>query len=105
MRWSILYSAKPKEDLQSILEYISDGLFEPDTAAKQIRTIMGEISSLNEMPMRYRLYEVEPWASRGMRIFPIGKYVVLYQPDESASVVNIVRIMYGGRNIAEQLGE
>ena len=105
MRWSILYSAKAKEDLQSIFEYISDALFEPDTAAKQIRTIMGEISSLNEMPMRYRLYEVEPWDSRGMRIFPIGKYVVLYQPDESVSVVNIVRIMYGGRNISKQLGE
>lgn len=64
MRWNILYSAKAKEDLQSIYEYIADALLEPDTAVHQVQAIMAEISSLSEMPMRYRLYEVEPWTKR-----------------------------------------
>ena len=105
MKWKILYSAQAKEDLQSIYEYIAYDLYEPDIASGQVRAIMNEISNLDEMPMRYRQYEVEPWISKGMRIFSVGKYVILYQPEESNHEVNIVRIMYGGRDISKQLSE
>ena len=105
MKWKILYSAHAKEDLQSIYEYIAYDLYEPDTATDQVQAIMDEIGNLDEMPVKYREYDVEPWASEGVRIFSVGKYVILYQPNESSHEVNIVRIMYGGRNIAKQLSE
>lgn len=105
MKWKILYSERAKEDLQSIYEYIAYELYEPDTAAEQVRAIMDEIGDLDEMPMKYRQYDAEPWASEGVRIFSVGKYVILYQPEESSHEVNIVRIMYGGRDIAKQLSE
>ena len=69
MKWKILYSAQAKEDLQSIYEYIAYDLYEPDIASGQVRAIMNEISNLDEMPMRYRQYEVEQWISKGIRIF------------------------------------
>jgi len=105
MKWEIRYSAQAKEDLQGIYEYIAYALSEPDTAADQVRAIMKEISDLDEMPMKYRKYDTEPWASEGMRIFSVGKYVVLYLPEENSRSVNIVRIMYGGMDIANQLSE
>ena len=105
MKWCIQYSAQAKEDLQSIYEYVSGELLEPDTAVSLMRTIMEEISTLNDMPLRYRLFESEPWASKGVRIFPVGKYIVLYQPEENRLAVNIIRIMYGGRDIAKQLDD
>ena len=105
MKWKILYSARAKEDLQSIYEYIAYDLYEPDTAADQVRAIMNAISNLDEMPMKYRQYDVEPWASEGMRIFSVGNYVILYLPEENSNEVNIVRIMYGGRDIAYQISE
>lgn len=105
MKWKILYSARAKEDLQSIYEYIAYDLYAPDTAAKQVRAIMDEIGNLDEMPMKYRQYDVEPWTSEGVRIFSVGKYVILYQPKENSYEVNIIRIMYGGRDIAEQLSK
>ena len=43
MKWKILYSARAKEDLQSIYEYIAYDLYEPDTAADQVRAIMNLI--------------------------------------------------------------
>ena len=101
MKWRILYSARAKEDLQSIYEYIAYDLHEPD----QVRAIMDEIRDLDEMPMRYRKYEAEPWLSKGIRIFSDGKYIILYQPEESSHEVNIVRIMYDGRDISKQLSE
>ena len=105
MRWKILYSARAKEDLESIYEYIAYDLYEPDTAADKVRAIMNAISNLDEMPMKYRQYDVEPWASKGMRIISVGNYVILYLPEENSKEVNIVRIMYGGRDIANQISE
>lgn len=105
MRWKILYSARAKEDLESIYEYIAYDLYEPDTAADQVRAIMNATSNLDEMPMKYRQYDVEPWASKGMRIISVGNYVILYLPEENSNEVNIVRIMYGGRDIANQISE
>ena len=105
MRWIILYSARAKEDLESIYEYIAYDLYEPDTAADQVRAIMNAISNLDEMPMKYRQYDVEPWASKGMRIISVGNYVILYLQEENSNEVNIVRIMYGGRDIANQISE
>lgn len=105
MKWTILYSAQAKEDLQSIYEYIAYDLYEPDTAANQVRAIMDEIGALDEMPMKYRQYDVEPWASESVRIFSVGKYVILYLPEKSSNEVNIVRIMYGGMDISKQLSE
>lgn len=61
--------------------------------------------SLNRMPMRFKEYEIEPWKSRGMRIMPVDNFVVLYIPNEETGIVNIIRVMYGGRNIDERLNE
>lgn len=105
MRWKILYSARAKEDLESIYKYIAYDLYEPDTAADQVRAIMNAISNLDEMHMKYRQYDVGPWASKGMRIISVRNYVILYLPEENSNEVNIVRIMYGGRDIANQISE
>ncbi len=66
---------------------------------------MKEIRSLNEMPMRYRLYDDEPWHSQGVRFFPVNNYLVFYLPDETKTTVHIVRIIYGVRDIKKQLSE
>ena len=51
----------------------------------------------------YRRYETEPWHSLGMRVLPIDNFVVLYIPDLEEKIVRIVTVMYGGRDISEQL--
>lgn len=104
MTYNIVYSAQAKRDLRSIYEYIAFKLLAPETAGKQAQRIMNEVLNLNEMPMRYKLYD-EPWYSYGLRVFPIGNYLVFYLVIEQLNVVNIVRIMYGGRDIKKQLNE
>lgn len=59
--------------------------------------------NLDQMPERFRKYENEPWHSRGLRIMPIDNYCVLYIPDSEKTLMSIVRIMYGGRDIETQL--
>lgn len=105
MKFEIVYTAGAKRDLRNIYEYIAQKLLVPETAAGQVQRIMKEIRSLDELPMRFRLYEDEPWHSRGLRFFPVDNYLIFYLPDESTCTVSVVRIMYGGRDIQRQMQE
>ena len=105
MSWKIVYTAGAKRDLKNIYEYIAYNLLVPETAARQTQRIMKEIRSLDNMPMRFRLYDEEPWHSAGLHFFPVDNYLVFYLPDETKNTVSIVRIMYGGRDICRQLSE
>ena len=105
MSWNVVYSARARQDLRDIYEYIAYELLVPETASGQTGRIMKQIRSLEEMPMRHRLYEDEPWHSQGLRFFPVDNYLVFYLPSEADNTVTVVRIMYGGRDISRQLGE
>jgi len=105
MSWNVVYSTQARQDLRNIYEYIAYELLVPETAAGQTKRIMKEIKSLDQMPMRYRIYDDEPWGSQGVRFFPVDNYLVFYLPDETKSTVSIIRIMYGGRDVSMQLSE
>ena len=55
------------------------------------------------MPKRYRKYEKEPWKSRELHILSVDNYVILYIPNSDKKVVTILRVMYAGRDIDNQL--
>ena len=103
MNWNVNYTYDALQDLQTIYDYISLILLEPGIAAKQTDRIMDAADSLDYMPLRYRLYENEPWRSRGLRVLPVDNYLIFYLPDETINSVAIIRIMYGGRDIDKQL--
>lgn len=64
MNWDIKFTDQARRDLRDILDYISYELQEPQVAVNLVRSITKEILSLDQMPMRYRLYEKEPWKSQ-----------------------------------------
>lgn len=105
MTYRINYSAEAKQDLRDIYSYIAFELLEPDTASGQTQRIMDTVLTLNEMPMRHTLYEDEPWHSLGLRYLPVDNYVIYYLPDKSTHSVDIIRIMYSGRDAKNQLKE
>ena len=105
MIFHVAYSAEARQDLRDIYEYIAYELLVSETAVGQTERIMKAIRSLEQMPMRHRLYEEEPWHSQGLRVLPADNYLVFYLPDENSATVNIIRIMYGGRDIDKQLNE
>ena len=54
-------------------------------------------------PQYYQKYEKEPWKSRELHILPVDNYVILYIPNSDKKVVTILRVMYAGRDIDNQL--
>ncbi|WP_407858060.1 type II toxin-antitoxin system RelE/ParE family toxin [Enterococcus cecorum] len=57
------------------------------------------------MPERFPRYGKEPWYSRGLRFVEVDNYIVFYIPDIKEQVVTVLRVMYSGRNIQEQLSD
>lgn len=105
MMYSVKISEKAESDLKEIFEYVAFELLSVQTAFDLLERLEKSILNLNQMPNRHIAYEKEPWKSRGLRIMPVGNYIVLYIVDEESAVVNIVRVMYGGREIETQLNK
>ena len=105
MNHDIFYTAKAWNDLEEIYEYIALQLQEPVIAQRMYNSIVSAIHSLDTFPLRYALFENEPWKSRGLRKLLVKKYLVFYTVDEVKKAVNIIRIIYGGRDLDKQLTE
>jgi len=103
MIYEVEVSEQADSDLRGIFKYIAFELQSPENANGQLDRLEEQILSLDTMPERYRKYEKEPWKSRGLHVLPVDNYVVLYILDSDKKVVTILRVMYVGRDIDNQL--
>ena len=103
MIYEVEVSEQADSDLRGIFEYIAFELQSSENASGQLDRLEEQILSLDTMPERYRKYEKEPWKSRGLRILPVDNYVVLYIADSDKKIVTILRVLYAGRDIDNQL--
>lgn len=103
MIFNVVISIQAEEDLRGIFEYIAFELLSPENAEKQLDRLEKQILSLDEMPERFPRYGKEPWHNRGLRFFAVDNYIVFYLPDIENRLITILRVMYSGRNIEEQL--
>ena len=105
MSYDVFYTAKARDDLEEIYEYIAFNLQEPVTAGKMYQNIIAAVHTLKTFPLRNALYENEPWRSRGLRKLPVKNFLVFYIVNEEKNAVRIIRIMYGARDLEKQLNE
>ena len=103
MMFDVQISEQADNDLRGIFEYIAFELLAPENAAGQLDRLEEAISKLDHMPEKYRMYEREPWRSRGLRVFPVDNYLVFYIPDMEHHIVTVIRVMYGGRDVDKEL--
>ena len=103
MIYEVRLTTEAENDLRSIFEYIAFELQSPQNATGQLDRLEQSIMSLDQMPERFRVYEKEPWHSRNLRIMPVDNYLVFYIPNHEEHTVKVMRVMYGGRDIAKQL--
>lgn len=99
MKYTIFIAKKAEEDLGKIFEYLAYKVMAGENAVRQLNRIQTAIESLDEMPLRNRVYDKEPWKTRNLRIMPVDNYLVFYLTETEMLKVAILRIMYGGRDI------
>ena len=103
MIYGVITTDQADSDLRGIYEYIAFELLSPDNAAGQLERLEEHIIGLEEFPEKFRTYEKEPWRSRGLRVMSVDNYLVFYIPNKDAGIVTVIRVMYAGRDVDNQL--
>ena len=103
MIYEVITTDQADADLRGIYEYIAFELLSPDNAAGQLEKLEEYIIGLEKFPEKFRPYEKEPWNSRGLRVMPVDNYLVLYIPNKDTRIVTVIRVMYAGRDVDNQL--
>ncbi len=105
MSYDVFYTAKAREDIEEIYEYIAFSRQEPVTAGRLYNNIITAVHTLENFPERNALFENEPWRSRGLRKLHVKNFLVFYTVNEEKKNVIVMRIMYGARDIEKHLNE
>lgn len=105
MEYNVLLTEHARDDLKSIYEYIAFDLLSPDAASSLIKGILATSKGLNSFPNRNPLFHEEPWKSTEVRFVPYKNYIIFYKVDDTYKTVTVARIMFGGRDITNQLNE
>ena len=103
MTYRVAHTEQAVSNLRGIYEYISFSLLKPENAVGQLVRLEENILKLAYMSGKFKLYEKEPWRSRGLHQMPVDHFIVFYIPDEEEKTVTVIRVVYGGRNIDVQL--
>jgi addiction module toxin, relE/stbE family len=101
--YEVVTTEQAESDLRGIYEYIAFELLSPENAARQLDRLEENILGLETFPEKFRGYEKEPWKSRGLRVMPVDNYLVFYISDKEAETVTVIRVMYDGRDVDNQL--
>lgn len=102
-KWNVTVTPEFGDDLRGFHAYISNTLLEPVIAKNLVDRILKAIGKLTDLPLRYPVYEKEPWQSRGLRKMNVGNYVVFYLTNEETGTVIVLHVFYAGRNIEKCL--
>ena len=103
MIYEVVITEQADADLRGIYEYIAFELLSLENAAGQLDRLERHIIELENFPEKFRQYEKEPWKAKGLRVMPVDNYLVFYIPDKAAALVTVIRVIYAGRDIDNEL--
>ncbi|MCM1278584.1 MAG: type II toxin-antitoxin system RelE/ParE family toxin [Robinsoniella sp.] len=103
MIYEVAITEQADADLRGIYEYIAFELQSLENAAGLLDRLERHIIGLENFPEKFRQYEKEPWKAKGLRVMPVDNYLVFYIPDKVAALVTVIRVIYAGRDIDNEL--
>lgn len=105
IRYQVEIGAQAQTDLTEIIRYIGLTLQEPRTAGNMYRLLKEGILSLRQMPERHPYEEDDRLRALGIRKMRVKNYKILYFADMERKRVQIVRVVYTGRDITKIVDE
>lgn len=105
-QYKIIYTETAIRDIEEKADYIAVQFRDLDLAETWYLRLRAEIQQdLSTFPRKYPACHVEPWGSRGIRLFTTRNDVVLYSVDDEAYSVYIRGVCTRGRDLAAHLEE
>ena len=105
MSFTVVFTDRAKTDLRSIYTYIAFTLQSRLNADRQLARIEKEIMSLSELPERYKRVPPDLGLTDDVRMVSVDHYCVIYRVRKKPDTVQILRILYGGRDFQSALEE
>ncbi len=103
--YQVEIGVQAQADITETINYIGQALQEPRTAGQLYRLLKEEILSLKQMPERYPFEDDDRLRALGIRKLLVKNYKILYFVDRDQRIVQIVRVIYAGRDISKLLEE
>lgn len=92
-----------KNDMLEIVKYISDELKNPDAALRLANEFIEAAESVCQFPYANNVYTpIKPLDLEYRRII-VKNYLIFYTVDESIKTVTVMRVIYGKRDISNQI--
>lgn len=100
--YAVKLTERALRDLDGIYAYISDVLFEPETADRLVSAIEDGILSLEQLPYRCPERNTGAYANQGYRQLLIRNYTVIYRIVEAEKTVIVLTVRYSRREPPNQ---
>lgn len=103
-QYEIIYTEAAAQDIEEKADYIAAQFCDPDLAENWYFRLKADLQKqLSTFPLKYPLYDVEPWNQRGIREYISRNDVVLYSVDVDGFRVYIRAVCTKGRDLAVHL--
>lgn len=103
-QYEIIYTEAVAQDIEEKADYIAAQFCDSGLAENWYFRLKADLQKqLSTFPLKYPLYDVEPWNQRGIREYISRNDVVLYSVDVDGFRVYIWAVCTKGRDLAAHL--
>lgn len=99
--YSLKFTEKAEEDLNGILQYISDELSNPTAASVLAQRIFECIDNVRAFPESGLIVENDFLTDKSIRRVLVENYSVYYKADDKDKIIYLIRLVYSRRDINE----
>jgi plasmid stabilization system protein ParE len=99
--YSFKFTEKAEEDLDCILQYISDDLSNPSAANTLAQKIFNSIDNVRAFPGSGLPVENKFLADKNIRKVLVENYSIYYKADDTYKIIYIIRLVYSKRDFNE----
>lgn len=96
--YKIVVTEPAEQDLKGAISYFANELKNPTVAMDLLNDFNNKVTSLSDMPKRYKTVEDEYLATKGIRLMTVSNYLVFYVVHDDTDTVSIIRFLYGRRD-------
>ena len=98
MSYQVRITSTAEHDIMRAADYIEFTLKNPDAADKLLNVAAAQISSLADLPQKFRPVDDPVLAIWNIRFVIINQYLAFYTIDEEKQTVIVVRFLYQKSN-------
>ena len=99
MAYKLEYTETFEKDLDSILDYMINKLFNPTAAATFYENVKSTFSHVVDFPEMFPLHPLKRLSDRGYHFCTVGNFLAFYTIDSERQIIYARAIVYGAMDL------